>query len=104
MGVATTDTAKKLLPSDALQHLQSSKFTLGSPLERMNAVVEAVLVKPSFGFNIGHNVAVFMRNYFLGHDGTITSFVRALKVDSNAAEIYFVNMSHDIYLIGFMHT
>ncbi|CAL9205745.1 unnamed protein product [Musa hybrid cultivar] len=80
MGVATTDTAKKLLPSDALQHLQSSKFTLGSPLERMNAIVEAVLVKPSFGFNIGHNVAVFMRNYFLGHDGTITSFVRALKL------------------------
>ncbi|URD91417.1 Origin recognition complex subunit [Musa troglodytarum] len=122
MGVATTDTAKKLLPSDALQHLQSSKFTLGSPLERMNALVEAVLVKPSFGFNIGHNVAVFMRNYFLGHDGTITSFVRALKLacvkhfsmeplsflgidilDENQVILYLLLYSWFSYMASVMH-
>ncbi|WOL14309.1 origin of replication complex subunit 3 [Canna indica] len=80
IGVATTDTARRLLPSDALQHLQPCKFTLGSPFERMNALVEAVLVKQWHVFNIGHRVAVFLRNYFFVHDGTVTSFVRALKL------------------------
>ncbi|XP_072963402.1 origin of replication complex subunit 3 [Typha angustifolia] len=81
MGVATTaDAPRKLLPSDALQHLQPCKLTLGSSSERMNALVEAVLVKPCSGFSISHKVAVFLRNYFLRHDGTITSFIRALKL------------------------
>lgn len=81
MGVATTvDALRKLLPSDTLQCLQPFKFTLGSPCERMDALTESVLVKTCSGFNIGHKVAVFLRNYFLRHDGTITSLIRALKV------------------------
>ncbi|ONK55746.1 uncharacterized protein A4U43_C10F570 [Asparagus officinalis] len=81
MGVATTvDAPRKLLASDTLQRLQPFKFTLGSPCERMDALTESVLVKTCSGFNIGHKVAVFLRNYFFRHDGTVTSLVRALKI------------------------
>ncbi|KAI3890364.1 hypothetical protein MKW92_037563 [Papaver armeniacum] len=81
MGVATTiDAPKKLLTSNALQYLSPCKFTLGSPSERMDAIMEAVLVKLCMGFGIGHKVAVFLRNYFLRQDGTVTSFIRALKI------------------------
>jgi len=81
MGIATTlDAPKKLLSSEALQRLEPCKLTLGSPSDRMNALVEAILVKPCTGFCIGHEVAMFLRNYFFRHDGTITSFISALKV------------------------
>lgn len=83
MGVATTfDAPRRLLPSNAQQHLHPCQFTLGSPCEKMNALIESVLVKSCSGFTIGHKVAAFLRNYFLRHDGTITSFVRALKVST----------------------
>ena len=76
MGTATTlDAPKKLLSSEALQRLEPCKLTLGSPSDRMNALVEAILVKPCTGFCIGHEVAMFLRNYFFRHDGTITSFI-----------------------------
>ncbi|PON98354.1 Origin recognition complex, subunit [Trema orientale] len=80
MGVTTLDAPKTVLPSHVLQQLLPSKFTLGSPAERMDAVVEAALVRWCSGFSIGHKVAVFLRNYFLNHDGTLTSFIRALKI------------------------
>ncbi|CAN6338987.1 unnamed protein product [Urochloa humidicola] len=81
MGIATTlDAPKKLLSSEALQRLEPCKLTLGSPSDRMNALVEAILVKPCSGFCIGHEVAMFLRNYFFRHDGTITSFISALKL------------------------
>ncbi|KAG6714539.1 hypothetical protein I3842_05G207000 [Carya illinoinensis] len=81
MGVATTlDAPRNLLPSNVLQHLCPFKFILGSPAERMDAVVEAVLVKQCSGFSVGHKVAVFLKNYFLNQDGTLTSFIRALKI------------------------
>ncbi|KAG1355438.1 putative Origin of replication complex subunit 3 [Cocos nucifera] len=81
MGVATSfDAPRRLLPSDAQQHLHPCKFSLGSPCEKMNALIESVLVKSCSGFSIGHKVAAFLINYFLRHDGTITSFVRALKL------------------------
>ncbi|CAN6335070.1 unnamed protein product [Urochloa humidicola] len=81
MGIATTlDAPKKLLLPEALQRLEPCKLTLGSPSDRMNALVEAILVKPCSGFCIGHEVAMFLRNYFFRHDGTITSFISALKL------------------------
>lgn len=81
MGIATTlDAPKKLLSSEALQRLEPCKLTLGSPSDRLNALVEAVLVKPCAGFCISHEVALFLRNYFFRHDGTITSFITALKL------------------------
>ncbi|XVF56633.1 hypothetical protein PTKIN_Ptkin06aG0135400 [Pterospermum kingtungense] len=81
MGVATTlDAPRNVLPSNALQRLCPFEFSLGTPAERMDAVVEAVLVKQCSGFCIGHKVAVFMRNYFVSQDGTLTSFIRALKI------------------------
>lgn len=81
MGVSTTvDAPRKLLPSNALQRLRSYKFTLGSPREKMDALIESVLVEASSGFSIGHKVAIFLRNYFLKNDGTITSLIRALKI------------------------
>ncbi|WVZ91295.1 hypothetical protein U9M48_037485 [Paspalum notatum var. saurae] len=81
MGIATTlDAPKKLLSSEALQRLELCKLTLGSPSDRLNALVEAVLVKPCAGFCISHEVAMFLRNYFFRHDGTITSFISALKL------------------------
>ncbi|KAG2398159.1 Origin of replication complex subunit 3 [Vigna angularis] len=80
-GVATiVDTPRNILPSHALERLCPSSFMLGTPAERMDAVVEAVLVKHCTMFSIGHKVAVFLRNYFINQDGTITSFIRALKV------------------------
>uniref|UniRef100_A0A0D9XJG2 Uncharacterized protein n=1 Tax=Leersia perrieri TaxID=77586 RepID=A0A0D9XJG2_9ORYZ len=80
MGIATTlDAPRKLLSSESLQRLEPCKLTLGSPSDRMNALVEAILVKPCAGFCISHEVAVFLRNYFFKHDGTITSFISALK-------------------------
>ncbi|KAJ8771295.1 hypothetical protein K2173_026472 [Erythroxylum novogranatense] len=81
MGVTTTpDALRGILPSNVIQHLCPRKFILGSPSERMNAIVEAVLVKKCSSFSIGYEVAVFMRNYFFTQDGTITSFIRALKI------------------------
>ncbi|TVU41444.1 hypothetical protein EJB05_14961, partial [Eragrostis curvula] len=81
MGIATTlDAPRKLLSSEALQRLESCKLTLGSPSDRMNALVQAILVKPCAGFCISYEVAVFLRNYFFRHDGTITSFISALKL------------------------
>ncbi|XP_061352844.1 origin of replication complex subunit 3 [Gastrolobium bilobum] len=80
-GVATSvDTPRNILPSHALERLCPSKFMLGTPAERMDAIVEAVLVKNCTTFNIGHKVALFLRNYFVNQDGTVTSFIRALKV------------------------
>lgn len=82
MGVTTLDAPRNILPSHVLQQLCPSKFILGSPAERMDAVVEAALVRWCSGFSIGHKVAVFLRNYFSNHDGTLTSFIRALKVSN----------------------
>ncbi|TKY67900.1 Origin of replication complex subunit 3 [Spatholobus suberectus] len=80
-GVATTvDTPGNILPSHAFERLCPSRFMLGTPAERMDAIVEAVLVKHCTTFSIGHKVAVFLRNYFINQDGTVTSFIRALKV------------------------
>lgn len=80
MGVTKLDAPRNVLPSHVLQQLCPSKFILGSPAERMDAVVDASLMRWSAGFQIGHKVAVFLRNYFLNQDGTLTSFIRALKV------------------------
>ncbi|CAD6266880.1 unnamed protein product [Miscanthus lutarioriparius] len=81
MGIATTlDAPKKLLSSEALQRLEPCKLTLGSPSDRLNALVEAILVKPCAGFCISHEVALFLKNYFFRHDGTITSFITALRL------------------------
>ncbi|XP_048225835.1 origin of replication complex subunit 3 isoform X2 [Ricinus communis] len=52
MGVATTlDAVRNILPANMLHHLCPC-----------------------------HKVAVFLRNYFVSHDGTLTSFIRALKI------------------------
>ncbi|KAJ1266418.1 hypothetical protein BS78_08G149500 [Paspalum vaginatum] len=81
MGIATIlDAPKKLISSEALQRLEPCKLTLGSPSDRLNALVEAILVKPCAGFCISHEVAMFLRNYFFRRDGTITSFISALKL------------------------
>ncbi|PQM38087.1 origin of replication complex subunit 3 [Prunus yedoensis var. nudiflora] len=81
MGVATTlDAPSNILPSNVLKKLRPCKFTLGSPAERMDAVVEAALVRQCSGFAVGQKVAIFLRNYFLNQDGTLTSFFRALKI------------------------
>ncbi|KAE9620215.1 putative origin recognition complex, subunit 3 [Lupinus albus] len=81
IGVTTTvDNTRNILPSQALERLCSSKFLLGTPAEKMDAIVEAVLVKQCTTFNIGHKVALFLRNYFINQDGTLTSFIKALKV------------------------
>lgn len=81
MGVATTlDAPRNILPSNVLQQLCPCKFVLGSPAERMDTVIEAALLRQCSMFSIGHKVAAFLRNYFLNQDGTVTSFIRALKV------------------------
>lgn len=59
---------------------------LESPAERMDAIVEAVFVKQRFFFSVGHKIAVFLRNYFLRQDGTLTAFIRALKVGKSNSQ------------------
>ncbi|XP_057521737.1 origin of replication complex subunit 3 isoform X2 [Amaranthus tricolor] len=81
MGITTTlDAPTNILSSNALLCLRTSNFYLGSPAERMEAIVKAVLLRSCSCFNVGHKVAVFMRDYFLKHDGTLTAFIRALKI------------------------
>ncbi|KAG0496263.1 hypothetical protein HPP92_000954 [Vanilla planifolia] len=81
MGVATAiDAPGRLLSSIVLHNLLPCEFTLESPARRMDSLIEAILVKSNLGFFIGHKVAVFLRNHFFGHDGTITSFLKALKI------------------------
>ncbi|KAK2400309.1 origin of replication complex subunit [Trifolium repens] len=80
-GVATTvDAPRNIFPSHALECLSPSTFMLVTPAERMDAIVVAVLVKHYMTFNISHKVAQFLKNYFINQDGTVTSFIRALKV------------------------
>ena len=95
MGVTTLDAPKIVLPSHVLQQLSPSKFMLGSPAERMDAVIEAALMRWCSGFSISHKVAVFLRNYFINQDGTLTSFIRALKVCKQvyASQNYYVMFS-----------
>ncbi|XP_010492584.1 PREDICTED: origin of replication complex subunit 3-like [Camelina sativa] len=81
MGVSTAhDAPRKILSVNALQRLCASSFTLSSPAERMDAVLEAVFLRPCSGFTVSHKVALYMRSYFLCKDGTLTSFVRTLKI------------------------
>ncbi|XP_022882877.1 origin of replication complex subunit 3-like [Olea europaea var. sylvestris] len=80
VGVATLDALRNTLASNALQCLFPRGFTLGTPAERMDAIVEAVLLKHYHGFSIGKQVTTFLRSFFLRHDGTLTSFIRALKI------------------------
>ncbi|KAL0375087.1 UNVERIFIED_CONTAM: Origin of replication complex subunit [Sesamum radiatum] len=54
------------------------EFTLGTPAERMDAVIESVLLRRE-SFSIGKQVSTFLRNCFLRHDGTLTLFIRSLK-------------------------
>ncbi|KAL2514372.1 Origin of replication complex subunit 3 [Forsythia ovata] len=80
VGVATLDALRNTLVSNALRCMSPREFTLGTPAERMDAVVEAFLLKHYHGFSIGKQVTTFLRNFFLRHDGTLTSFIRALKI------------------------
>ncbi|KAJ4844921.1 hypothetical protein Tsubulata_035299 [Turnera subulata] len=81
MGVTTTlDAVKNILPSNALHYMCPCKFILGTAFEKMDAVVDAILVKQSHWFRISHKVATFLRTYFVRKDGTVTSFIRALKI------------------------
>lgn len=85
VGVSTNiDAPRNILSSHALEHLSPCTFVLKSPAERLDAVIEAVFIKHWAGFSIGHTVATFLRNYFLRQDGTLTSFIRAMKVSNQA--------------------
>ncbi|KAH6802633.1 hypothetical protein C2S51_034079 [Perilla frutescens var. frutescens] len=80
LGVATTaDVLRNILCSSACLYLSVCEFNLGTPAERMDAIIEAVLLKSCQSFNIGKHASNFLRNYFLKHDGTLTLFVKALK-------------------------
>jgi len=90
-GVATTvDAPRNIFPSHALECFCPSMFMLVTPAERMDAIVEAILVKHCTTFYIGHKVAQLLRNYFINQDGTVTSFIRALKVNDAIFELLTV--------------
>lgn len=81
LGVTTTTAAlTDIIPYTVLNLLFPTKFILGSPVEKMNRIIEAVLLKHCSCFSLGHKVATFLRNNFLMHDGTLISFIRALKM------------------------
>ncbi|KAK2977231.1 hypothetical protein RJ640_028436 [Escallonia rubra] len=88
MGVATAiDAPRNILSANALQFLSPCKFILGSPAERLDAIIEAVLVKHCSGFTVGHKVATFLRNCFLRQDGTLSSLIRALKLNGSYSNV-----------------
>ncbi|XP_047977696.1 origin of replication complex subunit 3 [Salvia hispanica] len=81
LGVATSvDALRNILCSSACLYLSVCEFNLGTPAERMDAVIEAVLLRSCQSFSIGKHVSAFLRNYFLRHDGTLTLFVKALRI------------------------
>ncbi|KAL3642572.1 Origin recognition complex subunit 3 [Castilleja foliolosa] len=81
LGVATTvDVLRNVLSSNTYLDLSVCEFSLGTPAEKMDAVIEAVFLKNCESFSIGKNLSTFLRNYFLRHDGTLTLFVKALKI------------------------
>ncbi|KAL8484146.1 hypothetical protein ACS0TY_026735 [Phlomoides rotata] len=81
LGIATTvDALRNILSSNSCLYLSVCEFNLGTPAERMNAVIEAALLKSCQIFSIGKHVSTFLRNYFLRHDGTLALFVKALKI------------------------
>ncbi|KAI4331619.1 hypothetical protein MLD38_029793 [Melastoma candidum] len=81
VGLATTvDIPRSILHSEALQHLQPCKFNLGTLGERMDAMSYGIFLKHDLGFSVSHKVASFMRDYFSSHGGTLSCFVRALKI------------------------
>ncbi|XP_057779122.1 origin of replication complex subunit 3 isoform X2 [Salvia miltiorrhiza] len=81
LGVATSvDALRNILCSSASLYLSVREFYLGTPTEKMDAVIEAVLLRSCQSFNIGKHVSTFLRNYFLRHDGTLTLFVKALRI------------------------
>ncbi|KAL1545846.1 Origin recognition complex subunit 3 [Salvia divinorum] len=88
LGVATSvDALRNILCSSACLYLSVCEFNLGTPAERMDAVIETVLLRSCQGFNIGKHVSAFLRNYFLRHDGTLTLFVKALRI-STAQQVF----------------
>lgn len=91
LGVATdVDALRNILCSNVCSYLSVREFALGTPAERMDAVIESVLLR-SESFSIGKQVSTFLRNCFLRHDGTLTLFIRALKV-SMPAVAYFLHI------------
>lgn len=63
MRFATTlDAPRNILSSNVFQQMHVFKFLLGSPSERMDAMVEVVLVRLCFEFRVGYKATVFMRN------------------------------------------
>lgn len=89
LGVATTvDALRNILSSNSCLYLSVCEFNLGTPAERMDAVIEAALLKSYQTFSIGKHVSTFLRNYFLRHDGTLALFVKALKVSMKALSTF----------------
>ncbi|KAK9126863.1 hypothetical protein Scep_015709 [Stephania cephalantha] len=101
MGITTTaDSLRNVLQTNVLQHLRPCTFTLGSPAGKLDAIVEAVFLKNWSGFYIGHEVIGFLRNYFSKQDGTVTSFIRALKI---ACTKHFLMEPLSFLCQGFVH-
>ncbi|KAE8724867.1 Origin recognition complex subunit 3, putative isoform 2 [Hibiscus syriacus] len=95
MGVATTlDAPRNMLPSNALRCLCPFEFTLGTPAERMDAIVEAVLVKPCSGFNIGHKIACTQHFYMEPLSAILHDFV--LEEDNSVLEIGQYGLSSEV--------
>lgn len=89
LGVATTaDALRNVLCSSACLYLSVREFHLGTPAERMDTVIEALLLKSCQSFNIGKYASTFLRNYFVKHDGTLTLFIKALRVSNMPILLY----------------
>lgn len=98
LGVATTvDSLRSILSSNAFLYLSVCEFTLGTPTERIDAVIEAVILRRCESFSVGKQVSTFLRNYFLRHDGTLNLYTRALRVSMQAIFISFDDICY-IYL------
>ncbi|KAK9154173.1 hypothetical protein Sjap_001653 [Stephania japonica] len=101
LGIATTDDSlRNVLQLNVLQHLRPCTFSLGSPAGKLDAIIEAVFLKNWSGFYIGHEVVAFFRNYFSMQDGTVTSFIRALKI---ACTKHFLMEPLSFLCEGFVH-
>ncbi|EFJ10304.1 hypothetical protein SELMODRAFT_427211 [Selaginella moellendorffii] len=81
MGMAMTeDSLQMMLPASVTGRLHVHSFYLKSPLHRLEAVVQAVLIDLPFVFTWGTAVVKDFYEFFYSHDNTVTSFLRLLKV------------------------
>ncbi|KAL3693531.1 hypothetical protein R1sor_007182 [Riccia sorocarpa] len=81
MGMSTAEDAiRRLLPASTLARLHLWRFTLTEPRKLLELIIRAILIESFCAFELSHEVALFLCFYFEGHDHSVTSVMRSLKI------------------------